>query len=242
MAWFPAAAQAVSQLATGAINYFGQKQRQKQEFAYNQMASNQAYKRDLNMWNKQNELNMQLWKLQNEYNLPINQKQRLIDAGLNPNLIASNASAGGQATAIQKAESPRYQAPRARFDYQPLRTPDVLSMYQNFALRQAQIDNFRAQEDLTKQKALTEIQMRDPKYYKAIHEATVKYVQASYSDVMADLELKKNEELLAKAKAEKGLKQYELQWMKDFGMRPNDPLHYRWLMRLLGQFGNDLIK
>lgn len=232
-----AAIGAGTQLASGVINFFAQKRRQRQEFKYNEMASENAYQRDLDMWNRQNEHNLHLWNLQNEYNLPANQMKRLRDAGLNPNLVAGQAAAGGTATAIQKAESPKYQAPRARFNYTPLRTPEILSMYQNFEVKQAQIDNLKAQEQLTREKALTELQMRDPRYYKAIHDSTIKYTQASYSDIMADLEVRQRREALEKTRAEKGLKNYELKWMKDFGMRPGDPLHYRWLMRLLDQFG-----
>ena len=144
MAVIPALIAGGTQLATGVLNFFGQKRRQRDEFRNNQRMSELAYQQDLDMWKRQNEHNMKLWNLQNEYNLPINQVERLKAAGLNPNLLAGNASAGGHAAAIQKAETPKYQAARARFDYTPLRTPDVLGLYQNFQLRQAQIDNVKA--------------------------------------------------------------------------------------------------
>lgn len=236
MAWLAPAAQGIATLATGIGNLFGQKHRQRDEFRQNQLSSNRAFKRDLAMWNAQNEHNMKLWNLQNEYNLPANQMQRLQDAGLNPALIYGNAAAGGQAAAIRSAETPKYQAPRANFNYTPLRAPDVLSAYQNFEMRQAQIDNLKAQEDLTNQKALTEVQMRDPRYYKAIHESTIKYVDAKYADVMRDLEERQRSEVLAKTQAERGLRQEELKWMRDFGMRPGDPLFYRWLAKFKDMF------
>lgn len=237
MAWFAPAAQAASGLATGVLNFFGQKRRQLDEFRHNINMSNRAYKQDLNMWNKQNEYNLKLWNLQNEYNLPRNQVQRLKDAGLNPNLLAGNASAGGTAAAVQKGDTPRYQAPRANFNYTPLKTPDVLGMYQNFRLADAQIDNVKAQEELTKEKALTEAALRVHKKDDAFARATTNYVTAKYSEHMKELEVNERKEALNKLRQEAGLKKYELQWMKDFGMRPGDPLHYRWLMRLLEQFG-----
>lgn len=201
-----------------------------------------AYDRDLEMWNRQNEKNLELWNLQNEYNLPANQMQRLRDAGLNPNLLAGQGSAGGTAAAIQKAESPKYQAPRARFNYAPLRTPDILGMYQNFKLKEAQIDNVKAMEDLTKEKALTEAALRVHKKDDAFARATKNYVGAKYSEHMAELELNQRQEQLEKTRSEKGLRNYELQWMRDFGMRPGDPLHYRWLMRLLDRISPSIVK
>lgn len=242
MALGAAAIAAGSQLASGVINYFGAKRRQKSEFKHNRQMAQLAYERDLEQWNRQNEHNLKLWHLQNEYNLPANQMSRLREAGLNPNLIAGQGAAGGQATAIQKAESPKYQAPRARFNYTPLRTPDILSLYQNFQVRNAQIDNLRAQEDLTREKALTEASLRVHRRDDVFARATKNYVTAKYSEHMSELELRQRQENLEKAKLDRGLKSYELKWMKDFGMRPGDPLHYRWLMRLLDQFGPNFIK
>lgn len=235
MAW-PAIIDAGTRLLSGGLNFIGQRRRQREEFKQNQAMARLAHSQDLDMWNRQNEHNLKMWHLQNEYNLPANQMDRLRAAGLNPNLIAGQGAAGGQATAIQKADTPKYQAPRARFNYTPLRAPDILGMYQNFELRQAQIDNVRAQEDLTKEKALTEAQLRNPKYNKAMSEDTIKYIQAKYSDYFAQLEVDQKKEILAKTKAERGLKDYEMQWMRDFGIRPQDPLAYRLLMRLMENF------
>lgn len=43
------------------------------------------------MYDKQYENNIKLWNMQNKYDLPSAQKQRLIDAGLNPDLMYSGA-------------------------------------------------------------------------------------------------------------------------------------------------------
>ena len=43
------------------------------------------------MYDKQYENNIKLWKMQNKYDLPSAQKQRLIDAGLNPDLMYSGS-------------------------------------------------------------------------------------------------------------------------------------------------------
>lgn len=48
---------------------------------------------------RQNQQAMQAWQMQNEYNTPANQIQRLIDAGLNPNLAYSNVDTGNAKSA-----------------------------------------------------------------------------------------------------------------------------------------------
>ena len=53
---------------------------------------NYAYSRDLAAL--QNQYNIDMWNLNNEYNSPKNQLQRLVEAGLNPNLAYGNVSSG----------------------------------------------------------------------------------------------------------------------------------------------------
>lgn len=59
----------------------------------------------IKLWNEQKEYDYQKWKETNEYNTPLSQKQRYLDAGINPTLALSNLSsgsadstAGGQST------------------------------------------------------------------------------------------------------------------------------------------------
>lgn len=56
----------------------------------------------------QYELNMQAWREQMAYNTPAAQMQRLVDAGLNPNLVYGNGNVANQADS-----PPQYEAPRA---------------------------------------------------------------------------------------------------------------------------------
>lgn len=107
--------------------------------AANKAMAEYAYSQDKEMWN-----------LQNEYNTPSNQMQRFKDAGLNPNMIYGQGSPGN-ATVM-----PKYNAPRQEYNYQPLRLPQAMSMFQDFAMKQAQIDNVKEQTDLTKLKQATE--------------------------------------------------------------------------------------
>lgn len=56
----------------------------------------------------QNDRNLEMWNLQNEYNTPQAQMQRLIDAGLNPNLMYSQGNLGN-AGAVANTEGANIQ-------------------------------------------------------------------------------------------------------------------------------------
>ena len=98
----------------------------------NRKMAEYAYSKDLEMWNRQN-----------KYNSPEMQMERFKDAGLNPNLIY------GQGTAGNASSMPHYSAPTAEYNYKPeVDLPMTLSMFQDFALKQAQTDNVRAMADI----------------------------------------------------------------------------------------------
>lgn len=62
----------------------------------------QAISANQQLQKEQNEWNLNLWKLNNDYNLPINQVQRLKDAGFNPALMyGTNGSTGISASPAQ---------------------------------------------------------------------------------------------------------------------------------------------
>lgn len=88
------------------------------------------YQKDLEMWNKSN-----------EYNTPAAQMQRYKDAGLNPNLMYGQGNSGNTSTVM-----PKYQAPTldnhvdAKMDVIP-----ALQLYQDMAVKKAQVDNIKAQ-------------------------------------------------------------------------------------------------
>lgn len=84
--------QGVTALATG----IGNKKEQKRQYKYNmQMAQ----------W--QNDVNVANWRMQNEYNLPVNQMQRLKDAGINPNIAysSSNSATAGSVSPSSKPDA-----------------------------------------------------------------------------------------------------------------------------------------
>lgn len=84
------------------------------------------------------------WAMQNSYNHPSSQMARLREAGLNPNLVYGTGSvvANSQSqprSAESKAWNP--ETPKVNF-------PEMISAYQDFRLRQAQVDNLRVQNDI----------------------------------------------------------------------------------------------
>lgn len=90
----------------------------------NKQMAKYAYSKDLEMWERQN-----------AYNTPEAQMERFKAAGLNPNLIYGQGSAGN-ATVI-----PKYQAPQQEYNYKPFEIPNMINMYQDVAMKQAQINN-----------------------------------------------------------------------------------------------------
>lgn len=108
----------------------------------NRELADYQYGRDLDMWNKSN-----------AYNSPSAQMQRLKEAGLNPNLVYGNGSPAG-ATAQQ---IPKYQAPQVSYNAPPPGSPgqlmqvDILGQFQDYRVKQATIDNLRAQKKATEQ-------------------------------------------------------------------------------------------
>lgn len=98
-----------------------------------------SYSKDVEMWNKQN-----------EYNSPLQQMARFKEAGLNPNLIYGQGSAGN-ATNL-----PRYQAPSPQYNYKSLNALPVLSAYQDVKQRMAQTDLIREQVNYTRNKTINE--------------------------------------------------------------------------------------
>lgn len=105
----------------------------------NKNLSEYAYSKDLQMWN-----------LANQYNSPTSQMARFKEAGLNPNLIYGQGSAGNA------SQLPKYQAPRAEYSYQTMKALPVLGAYQSLQRNKAQIDLIKEQTDYTRSKNINE--------------------------------------------------------------------------------------
>lgn len=140
MAMNPAIFQAATAAGTGIMgSILSYSSNRKQREANRDMAE-YAYAKDLEMWERQN-----------AYNSPIAQMQRLREAGLNPNLVYGQ----GAGSAGSAAQMPKYNAPV--LPYKPVDISwiaDTLGRYQEFQMRQAQIDNIKASTDNTNADAL----------------------------------------------------------------------------------------
>lgn len=88
----------------------------------------------------------------NDYNSPAAQMARLKTAGLNPNMIYGS----GGAAAGNQSSIPKYNAPTLQYNMNPIANiPEMIGMYQNFQMKQAQINNLKAQNDAIKQSTFT---------------------------------------------------------------------------------------
>lgn len=118
-----------SMLAQQGLNAATANVRSKKQYKWTKKLSDYTYSKDLESWNRQN-----------EYNLPINQMQRLDEAGLNPNLMYGT----GQGANVAK-EMPKYNAPSVNYDLQPVNMMQILSAFQDIKVKQAQADNIAEQ-------------------------------------------------------------------------------------------------
>jgi len=87
---------------------------------------------------------LEMWERQNLYNEPSQQMARLKEAGLNPNLVFGGGSVNNTSSTM-----PKYQ--QVKPDYSGRRNPlealATMGMYQDLKLKQAQVDNVRAQRE-----------------------------------------------------------------------------------------------
>jgi len=103
------------------------------------------------MYQRQYDDNLRFWQMQNEYNTPAAQMQRFREAGLNPALIYGQTNTAGPLTSPD-VQKPQFETPRWG-DMVPnvLATLDATT---NLELKQAQIDNVKAQNDVIKADAI----------------------------------------------------------------------------------------
>lgn len=110
----------------------------------------------------QNKLNLENWHLQNEYNLPINQMQRLKEAGLNPNLIYGSGNAVGNSSEIGKVSQGDATGPNIGSSL-----GSAIGNYIQLKQSAAQIDQTNANAELLREKAQTEATIRELNIQKA---------------------------------------------------------------------------
>lgn len=124
-----------------AFNALTSWQARKKQRQHELQLSQYAYSKDLEMWNRQN-----------EYNTPEAQRQRLIDAGLNPALMYKSMPQN-----VAVGQQPKYNAPRQEYSGTDLSTGGIINAYQDFRMKNAQVDLLKKQEQLTRYKTGTEL-------------------------------------------------------------------------------------
>lgn len=99
------------------------------------------------MYQRQLDDNFRLWQIQNDYNSPQAQMRRFQEAGLNPHLIYGQGNSGNAA----QLSSPNPENPQFRpTDFSLLHggAISVINALYDLELKQAQVDNFRAQNSV----------------------------------------------------------------------------------------------
>ena len=217
--------------------------------ASNLISNRQLRKRELD----RRQYDLEQWHRQNRYNHPLAQMERLIDAGLNPNLIygTSPGSAVGNAGALPAGQAPDY------------RLDNPVTGFMDTRVKQAQSDNLRSAVNLNTANAMKsisqsglaksqtnqinkllsgnlEIQQEDIKqkkigtFLKTLEKAAMTNKDKGFIARYAA------ETTKAIAEGDSAKAKVELDKLNEFfakkGIRPNDPL----FLRILGQiFGLD---
>lgn len=130
----------VGGIAEGIINSRTAKRNTDMTIKANKEMAEYQYSKDLEMWNRGN-----------VYNAPEAQMERLKAAGLNPNMVYGGGAAGAAGTSGQL---PKYNAPTLNYNYEaPVHPGQLLGMYQDFQIRQAQANNLVEQNKILKHEA-----------------------------------------------------------------------------------------
>lgn len=191
---------AFSPIASSLIGAFtGSRENRMQRNASMELAKYQ-YQRDLEMWNRAN-----------EYNSPQEQMKRLEAAGLNPNLVYGNGAVGNSS-----GQLPKFNAPNLQFGIpNPAEgLPNTISMFQDFQIKQQQLDNLRAQEEAIKtSNAIKGFQAKnaDTFYREQANIITQKRMAGIYS---GDTAAEKLDQLKLKNEQTRSLWPYQLSFMQ----------------------------
>lgn len=106
------------------------------------------------MYKKQYADNVAFWNMQNEYNSPQAQMKRFQDAGLNPHLIYGQGNSGNAGPiSTPDVQSPQFRTPEWGNAISGAGLGFVNAIY-DLDIKQAQLENLRAQNTVIKQEAL----------------------------------------------------------------------------------------
>lgn len=97
----------------------------------------------------QREWALQDWEMQNEYNLPVNQRQRMIDAGINPALMYGKGPGDMTSGAVRSTPTTSWN-PKT-IDY-PGMAQNSLMAYMGIRKQNAELEQMELQNDLLRQR------------------------------------------------------------------------------------------
>lgn len=97
--------------------------------------------------------NTESMRMLNQYNDPSAQMARLQQAGLSPSLIYGSGAGGASGN---QSSAPQYRARETNMSMSPIQLPDMISQYQNFQMKQAQIDNVKANTENLQERTISE--------------------------------------------------------------------------------------
>lgn len=195
----------------------------------------------------------------NIYNSPESQMARLNKAGLNPNLVYGSGTVAGN---IQ-GTLPKYNAPTMDYNYLPKDAlasavgsgiPDMISRFQDFQMRQAQVDNVKAQTNATNLNSVNaalqapllqqkwwqgKANLQGMPYRNAMLEESMNQMRAltPYSQSInasraraGELNLQLMNQALGKGNEDLVMKRFQNEWMKS-GVSGRDNIFLRMLVR-----------
>jgi len=99
---------------------------------------------------RQREWALQDWQMQNEYNNPAAQRQRMIDAKMNPALMYGSATGGGVSAPVRTTQSAEWKGPNINMG---AGIANSLQMYYDVRLKNKQLEMMDAQIELIKTNA-----------------------------------------------------------------------------------------
>lgn len=149
-----------------------------------------------NQWNKDaatiaNQRDIENWNRQNEYNSPSAQRARLEAAGINPSILGGSGGSSGNATSPPPSKVPGIVGVPGALN--AVNIPGILDQYQDFKLRQAQIDNVEAQTDNVRNRTITESLTQGLKRIMGDREQIKLGVEDKYSMEMGYYNLQKSQ-------------------------------------------------
>ena len=232
--------------------------------------SAQANKKGIALAREMRQSDIDMWHKTNAYNSPIQQMQRLREAGLNPNLIYGNG-ATHTAQSAPAAKVPEVQNELASLGQ--INAVPILSMYQDMQVKKAQMDNIQKQMEYTDSKIINEglkaistsvsteknqfslgqaRRLADSQFETAManlekikQDVNLKMVQQKLSQEFQPYKIAESRQRLQNLIEDNKLKKLENQLqseLKPYGLTQSDNFLYRLLIPLFGPRRNQTIR